>query len=573
MRRVRLLVLGTVLFGAISGCAYGDRSTASAPGQPSPQAAESGRTITLAFRFEPTDLSAKIVKPGSGGTPEPLFNAALVMVDNQRNPIPHLAEALPRLNTESWRLFPDGRMETTYKLRPNLTWHDGARLTADDFVFAYRVYAFPALGVFQSKPQDQIEEVAAADARTIVIRWRSPYADAGILDQGTLDPLPAHILSEAFQGMEQDPGTRESFLNLPFWTSAYVGAGPYRMVRWEPGTELEGVAFAGHALGKPRIERVIARIMADDNTTLTNVLSDAVQLAQYYTLRFEQAQVLRRDWVAPGQGIILLDPSSIPASIVQYRTEFLKTPALLDLRVRRALAYSMDRQSLQDALFEGEGVVSHTFITPRESYFADVDQRITKYPYNPRMTEQLMTEAGFVKDRDSLFADASGERFRPEFQAQSGSQFERHQSIMADTWKRSGIEVQPTILPANLSRNNQTRTSFPGLGHTVFGNRGAEENLISVQIGTAANRWVGTNRGGWSNAEYDRLWEGYNLALDPSERQRNMVQMAVMASEEVPALFLYYNFNVLAYSAALHGPTLPGPGSTNFWNVHEWTLQ
>ena len=54
-------------------------------------------------------------------------------------------------------------METTYRLRPNLTWHDGAPLTAEDFVFSWRVYANPDLGLSSHAPIPAISEVTAID--------------------------------------------------------------------------------------------------------------------------------------------------------------------------------------------------------------------------------------------------------------------------------------------------------------------------------------------------------------------------------------------------------------------------
>ena len=99
-----------------------------------------------------------------------LFNAALSLIDGQGTPRPYLAEALPQLNSDSWRVFPDGRMETTYRLRENLTWQDGTPLTAENFVFAYRVYKDPALAIFIANPQDEIDAVTAPDPRTIVHR-------------------------------------------------------------------------------------------------------------------------------------------------------------------------------------------------------------------------------------------------------------------------------------------------------------------------------------------------------------------------------------------------------------------
>src|SRR5207244_9965308 len=112
---------------------------------------------------EPLTLAPKVVAPNGPLTTTRLFNASLALFDDKGLARPYLAEALPQLNTDTWRVLPDGRMETTYRLRDNLTWHDGASLTAEDFAFAFRVYKDPGLGLFISTPQDTIDMVLAPD--------------------------------------------------------------------------------------------------------------------------------------------------------------------------------------------------------------------------------------------------------------------------------------------------------------------------------------------------------------------------------------------------------------------------
>ena len=63
--------------------------------------------------------------------------------------------------------------------------------------------------------------------------------------------------------MEQDPTAKDTFLNLSFWTSQYIGAGPYHLDRWDQGDRMETSAFAGHALGRPKIDRISYRFAAD----------------------------------------------------------------------------------------------------------------------------------------------------------------------------------------------------------------------------------------------------------------------------------------------------------------------
>jgi len=124
--------------------------TASGPQAAAPQsAAPIQRTLVMLARGEPPSISGKSLQAFSGSLNGPIrmFNGTLDYVDENEGIHPYQAEELPRLNTDSWQVFPDGTMQTTYRLRPSLTWHDGAPLTSDDFVFAWQVYGGPNLGL------------------------------------------------------------------------------------------------------------------------------------------------------------------------------------------------------------------------------------------------------------------------------------------------------------------------------------------------------------------------------------------------------------------------------------------
>ena len=128
------------------------------------------------------------------GVASGIYFYQLSYVDEKGRPVPHLVEALPQLGTDSWKLLPDGRMETTYRLKPNVSWHDGQPLTADDFVFAWRVYTTPGVSEPAEMPWPAIDEVRAPDPRTLVIAWNRHYADADTLTLRSREfpPLPRH---------------------------------------------------------------------------------------------------------------------------------------------------------------------------------------------------------------------------------------------------------------------------------------------------------------------------------------------------------------------------------------------
>jgi peptide/nickel transport system substrate-binding protein len=447
-----------------------------------------------------------------------------------------------------------------------VTWHDGHALTADDFVFAMQVYSEPGLAFFPS-PQDRMDQVRAADASTVVIDWSSPYPDAAAL---ALDfvPLPRHLLEQPYAAFAQD-GDAQAFLNHPYWTTAFVGAGPYRLGRWEPGVQLEATAFPGYALGAPKIGRLIVHIIGDENTALANVLSEQVHFAMQNTLRFEHGSVLKREWAATQRGVVHFHSSSTIINVVQFRPEYQREPALLDVRVRRALAHAVDKQALQDGLYEGEGEIAETILSADDRYYAEVKRGVARYPFDPRRAEQLMAEAGFSKDREGGFVSAAGEPFRPDFQVLAGSTFERGQAIITDNWRRTGFMVQPNVLSAVQVRDNQARATFPAIGMALSGGHTAVTGpaaYTTAQTGTQANRWSGANRGGWSNPEYDRLYEAFTTTLDARERAAQVVQIFRMLSEERPGFPMYFDVKILAHSPALKGPA---PGSP-LWNIQEW---
>jgi peptide/nickel transport system substrate-binding protein len=540
------------------------------------RASDGPRTLVMVDRHEPQGLLEKILAAGTSGTARRLFNAYLAVNDERGTPMPYLAESLPELDTDTWRVFPDGRMETTYRLRPNLTWQDGAPLSADDFVFAFAVYSDASLGIFSATPQNLVDEVQAPDPRTVLIKWRSTFPDAGDLTGNTLEPLPRHLLEQAYLPVKQDPAARDSFLNLPFWTTQYIGAGPFRLDRWEQGIQMEGSAFPGHALGRPKIDRVIYRFIEDENTILSNVLAGEVHFTTNTSLRVNQARVLKREWVAANKGSLLYSRNAVFYNHVQYRPEYLKTPLLMDLRVRQALAHGVDKKAVVDVLYEGDSTPADTFIARDEPYFPVVDRAITKYPHDPRRAEQLMNEAGLSKDRQGFYADARGERFAPDFEVLESADYERAGDIMYDSWRRAGFDVQLTVLPNAIIRNNERRHKSPGITSPGAGLGNARNTLSqwsSAQIGTADNRWNGSNRGGWSNAEFDRLFDAYNTTLEPAARDQVVAQGMKILSDQLPGIPIYYNIYPLAVAASLRGPTAGPSSETVYWNLQDWELR
>jgi peptide/nickel transport system substrate-binding protein len=565
----RLSLLAIVLI--LAACTSAPPGTRGGETRSASQATRTGRTLTAAVRVEPGGIATRA--PVQAGVAlylsKRLFNAELALLDTHAEPRPYLAESLPTLNTGDWQVFPDGTMETRYHLKPNLTWHDGQALTAEDFVFAWRVYRTPELGFSNVPPYSALEEVTAPDERTIVMRWSQPYPDAGSLSARDREfpPLPRHILEHAYRDDAPD-----AFYNEPYWTRQYVGLGPFTLDRWEPGAFIEASAFAGHALGRAKIERIRVLFMSDANTVLANMLTGEVLLSADTSLRLEEAETLKQEWAPRKAGTILQHANQWRASVFQLRPELATPGSLRDARVRKALAHAVDKAALNDALYHGEGIFADVMVSPASRFGAAVDRAIAKYPYDVRRTDQLMREAGFTRSGSEPYTGPDG-RFSLEAKTNAAADNTAEQSVLASGWRDAGFEITEAVLPAALAQDPQARATFPGVYtfNTNIGEPSVFGHAIS-QIPSAENRWRGNNRGGWINADFDRLTETFATTLDPAERERQMVRMMQLFADDLPAISLFFRTQPWAFAAALRGLETAAPEASMAWNIHEWTL-
>ena len=561
-----LLIAAALAVGACAPGPQAAKSEATVPGQPPT------RPLVIAMHVEPTTVAGRPITT-SGITPAAptmIFNAWLVVADGQNVPRPQLAEKLPELNTGDWRVFPDGQMETIYRLRPGLSWQDGAPLTAEDVVFGWRVFSWPDLGVPSDFPIRMIQEVTAPDERTVLIRWKQPFGEAGALGTsryGAVPPMPRHLLEPKFRA-----GDAQAFTNDPYWTTQFVGAGPYRLDRWEPGAFIQGSAFPGFVEGPPRIPQIRLIFLGDPNAAVANLLSGEIHLAAEDAIGFEQATVLKRQWEKSGAGIVLLTPNKARFIQIQFKNDYVNPRAILDFRVRRALLEAADRASLSEAILDGDVAVAHTITGPVEEYFEDLDRGLTRYAFNPRQAEGLLSQAGYSKGGDGFFADAAGQRLAMELRAFAAEPGPQEAAILSDQWRKLGVDINTHVIPAAQSQNLEQVSAYPALRIEQTGLTGttAVNKLAGAAVARPENRWGGVNRGGWINPEYDRLLDIFLSSLDRGERNRAAVDALKIASQELPVLPLYYLSLAAAFTSSLRGPTGGYSGDTSWDNVRDW---
>jgi ABC-type transport system substrate-binding protein len=165
------------------------------------------------------------------------FHAGLTVYNERGDITPWIAQKVPTIEDGDWQVFPDGQMELTWKLRPEVKWHDGTSATAADFVFGAQITQDRDMPLRRGEPAGLISSVSAPDRYTLVVRWKSLYPEANVSGPTDIPGVPAHLMEELYRA-----GDKQAFINSRYWTSEFVGIGAYRLGDWEPGAHLESRA-------------------------------------------------------------------------------------------------------------------------------------------------------------------------------------------------------------------------------------------------------------------------------------------------------------------------------------------
>lgn len=568
MERRRTLVICLILVA--TGCAAPPRQAAS-PAAGAPPAIAAPKRITVAIIGEAQTLYVDVTVPG-GGAPgdnaiQELVNTGLTEMDDGGISRPQLADAVPSLENGLWRLSDDGRMETTWKIKATASWHDGAAFTSGDLIFTLEALKDRDLPLRRPAALTWIDSVEAPDPHTLTVRWAKPFIEAHTLFSRELAlPLPRHILER--------PATADkaSFNTLPYWSEEFVGTGPFKLRSLSRGANLILAANDHYVLGRPKIDDVEVKFLPDPNALVANVLAGEVDVFLGRGMNFERAMVVRDQW---RDGRL---ETRLSGLIVVYAQFLRASPTVVtDAQFRRALLHAIDRQQLVDALLPGHGSVAHVFLGPNEPVYMDVESSVVRYDYDPLRAVQLVEGLGYSRGTDGALRDAAGQRLVVELRSEPLETEQKSLFAVNDFWQRLGIGVEPLVIPQQRTNDLEYRYTFPALylrGH-ASNVRTLVTNYHGSQSPLPTNRWSGSNRGRYVNAELDGLLDQYVSAIPMPQRTAILRQALQHVTEHLPVMTLFYNteFTLIGNRTRNVIATKVSSGAAKTWNSHEWDVQ
>lgn len=317
--------------------------------------------LRVAFETMPARLDPRFAVDAYASRVASLVHVSLVRSGGDGGYVPFLAD--------SWHCRQ--ALRCSFRLRKDLTFHDGRPITASDVKATYEAVLDPSLGSPRRGMLASIDTIETPDAHTVDFTLKQ--RDAAFMEAATLAILPADQAAEK----EIEP-------------MALTGSGPYRITSLHAGERIILEAYPGYASQSPQIPQIELRSVPDGTMRALELVAGEVDLVQNAIDPDTTA------WLERCASHLVVSRSA--SSNFQYLGMNLAHPVLSDIRVRRAIAYAIDREAIVENLLVSQAATATGLLPPDHWAYSE---RVRDYPYDPERSRRLLDEAGlFDPDGD-----------------------------------------------------------------------------------------------------------------------------------------------------------------------------
>jgi len=502
------IMMSILLF--LSGCAsegtapqqQGDQSkTVAESGKP-----KSGGSLVIAVGDDPSALNPNYAGDRVTLTiNQSLFAPLFTINDGKKTFV--LAESL----TQSKDF-----LTYTLKLRDNLTWHDGKKLTANDVVFTLA-------SILDEKQHSPQRSLFVLDGKPIQVKKVDDTTVDFVLPQvsaafeGALvqvSPIPKHI----FENVEDIEKSEKNF--------SPVGSGPFKFKEYKPGEYVTLERFDNYFAGKSYLDTVTYRITKDTNAANLAMQNGEIQMKFIDPQDYNKMNDMQMfNLIKYNEGRLVYMAFNLNIDVLQKK------------EVRQAIAYAIDKNELVHAAYSSLDYAepAHSLLTPDALYYS---KELPTYEYNVEKAKELLKKAGVDHLKLRL---AYVNNNKPQT-SQALYLQQKLKDIGID------IELQP-LDPAAFSNKSQDMKNKDydlSFGGYIMGYE--PDAYKSLFVSTEA-----FNYSHYNNKEFDQLWSKAAVEVDTAKRAELYQKIQETVADDVPIYPIAYPKSIIAVDKRFGG--------------------
>ena len=416
---------------------------------------------------------------------------------------------------QSWQISPDG-LHFTFNLVHNATWHDGVPFTSADVKYTYEKI-LPVYNAFGGDFMKSVDTILTPDDYTVVINLKKPfpamYAPVAGLGGTSWSIMPKHL----YDG--KDLATNE-YNNKP------VGTGPWMFKEWVKGDHITFVKNPKYfKKGLPYLDQLIFKIIPDASARALAfekgdvdfewalgglAIADAVRLQDQIS---SGKLTGKRVWFYPSQSgssdilyLNQLKDNQIPG----YKNP---APWFRDIKVRKAIAYAIDLNKMNELVYFGKATVMTGPVSPAPATAWYYDPNQKEPTYDPAMANKLLDDAGYKPGPDGI-------RFTMRITVDSVGypQYVKEGEVMRDYLKAVGIQLN--IISLDTAAWHNTVFQKWDYDTMIFPmSTGPDPHLIvRYYTGGGIQPISWSNAAGYNNTQVNNLFAASELEPDRAKR-------------------------------------------------------
>ena len=425
-------------------------------------------------------------------------------IDEKLNIVPQLGL--------SYETSADGK-EVTIRLRPNVKFHDGEPLDAEAAKFSLeRHLNFP--GSFRKPELASLDHVDVIDPLTVKLVLKSPFS-----------PLIAQLTDRA--GMMVSPkaakAAGDKFGLHP------VCAGPYKFVERVQQDRIVFEKFADYwNKDNVFIDRVVFLPIVDATVRLANLKSGGLDLIE--RVLATDIKDVRADSNLKLSTAIELGYQGITLNIGHDKA---KGPLSQSAKVRQALDLSIDREAINQVVFNGEFLPGNQWVNPEHPYYQKA------FPVHPRNIEKaktLLKEAGVA-----LPATV-------DFMVPKGAETEAVAQVVQSMAAEAGIDMKIRVTEFATSLKQAEAGEYQAYLLAWSGRIDPDGNSYVFLHSDAPQDYSA-----WKNPEADKALDGARLVTDMAQRKAIYEKLTRAEMEDQAILYIYHRRILIAHTARLEG--------------------
>ena len=413
-----------------------------------------------------------------------------------------------------------------FRLRPNVTFHDGHLFDARDVRFTYEAIMDPKNLSPRIADYEPVKSVEVVDPLTVRICYKRLYSPA--LGTWGIGILPEHLLNDATLREEaiargKDPEKfsmrQSSFNRHP------VGCGPFVFQEWKSDQYIILDRFDDYWEGPPNYRRYVYRIIPDP---LTQEMEFYAGTVDSYNVQPHQVERLKHDPTYQN-----FSGLSFGYTYIGYN---MRREPFNDRKVRKALGMAIDVDKIIRYVLYGQGErITGPFVKQTDYY----DHRIKPITYDPAGALRLLAEAGWRRNKEG-WLEKDGKRFQFTLITNSGNDLRKAVlAIAQDAWRQIGIDVRTDLLEwAVFIQERVDKADFDAV---VLGwSMGIEPDLYQIWHSSQANPYQ-LNFVAFENKEADDLIIKIRQEYDHDRQVTYCHHLHEIIAREQPYTFLYVN--------------------------------